>query len=249
MREFSRWIISSFPIIGILILLELLSRSEVIDPFLIPAPSKVFGTLTSGAFLSASLPQTGLTFLRAAVGYLIAIIIAIPLGIAMGRSHTIYRFTSPLVELLRPLPSSAIIPVALLFLGIGSQMKIAVIAFGSLWPILVSTIEGAKNIDSVLLDTTHLLRLNFRRRVVGVYLPAAAIHIAAGMRTSLAVSLILAVTAEMIVGINGLGFFIIDMERAFRIQEMYAAIIILGLLGYFLNEVFLRLQRKALYWV
>jgi sulfonate transport system permease protein len=226
----------------------IVAAAEVVSPYYLPSPDAVIATLFSPNFAVVWGPHLGNTLMRALVGYASAAAIAIPLGLAVGRSAAFSTFTAPIIEFLRPLPSSAIIPVALLFLGLGNSMQISVIVFGCIWPILVSTVEGARSVDPLFEDVARLLRFSRARRVLSVYIPAAAPFIAAGLRTSLAVSLILAVTAEMIAGSNGIGFYILDMERAFRTVEMYAAIGVLGIAGYLLNALFVRAQRRLIYW-
>ena len=189
-----------------------------------------------------------ITLLRALTGYLISASIAIPLGIFLGRSRLGSEILGPLIEFLRPLPSSAIIPVALLFLGLGSKMIIFVVVFGASWPILVASMQGAKHVDPVMMDVARLLKLSQTRVNLEVVLPAAMPFVMGGLRISLAVSLILAVTAEMLAGNNGIGFFILDMERSFRVKEMYAGILSIGFVGYFLNLAFESIEKKIIYW-
>lgn len=118
-----------------------------------------------------------ITLLRALTGYLISASIAIPLGIFLGRSRLGSEILGPLIEFLRPLPSSAIIPVALLFLGLGSKMIIFVVVFGASWPILVASMQGAKHVDPVMMDVARLLKLSQTRVNLEVVLPARLCHL------------------------------------------------------------------------
>ena len=143
----------------------------------------------------------------------------------MGRSRRIALLLNPIAEILRPIPSAAIIPVAILFLGIDERMKIAVVVFGSTLPILLNTIYGVRSVDLLLIDTGrtfNLSRLAFLRKIV---IPAALPSIATGLRISLAISLILTITVEMIAGNSGLGFLILDYERSFRYAGVYAGVV------------------------
>ena len=134
------------------------------------------------------------------------------------------------------MPSVAIIPVAVLMLGIGDSMIVAVTVYASVWPILVNTIDGVRHIESVLIQTGRTFGLQRRQLLRQVILPAASPYIVTGLRIGLSIALILVTTAEMIIGSKGLGFFILDEERAMNSSNMYAGIMVVALLGYALNE-------------
>lgn len=217
------------------------------SPFL-PPPSRILGAWVR-LLVDGELPMASLTTLaRCFAGFALAATVAVPLGTAMGLSRVVYGLLEPLVECLRPIPSAAAIPVAILFLGIADGMKVAVVVFGCVWPILLNTIHGVQSIDAILVDTGRTLGLErgaFLRKIV---LPAALPSIATGCRISLAIALILAITVEMIVGGPGLGYLILDFERSFRYADMYAGIFMLGLLGYGINWIFTRVDRRFLAW-
>ena len=227
---------------------ELLGRSGLVGEFYLPPVSKVAATLVSGEFLRVAGGHLGTTLWRATAGYAAAAALGVPLGVAVGRSERLRAALDPPLESLRPLPSSAIIPVALLFLGLGASMEIFVVAFGSLWPVLVATAQGARTLDPVMLETARLLKLSRTDVLLRVVVPGSAPFIAAGLRTSLAIALILAVTAEMIAGSAGIGFYILDMERGFATREMYAAIVAIGATGYLLNAAFTAAEARLIDW-
>jgi NitT/TauT family transport system permease protein/sulfonate transport system permease protein len=127
-------------------------------------------------------------------------------------------------------------------------MKLAVIMFGSLWPILINTIHGVRGIDPILIDTGRTFNLSQKKLLTKIIIPGASPSIVTGMRISLAIALILAVTVEMIAGNDGLGFCIIDWERSFRFTEMYAGIFTLGILGYLINFLFMKIESKVMRW-
>ncbi len=190
------------------------------------------------------------TLARCLAGYSISVGIGVPTGLLMGNYRVLYRVLQPTVEALRPLPSAATIPIALLFLGIGNEMKLAVVAFGSLWPVLVNTLAAVTDIDPLLEETARMFGVKrsgfgYLRKVV---VPAASVGIMTGMRISLAIALILAITVEMIAGSNGVGFLILDSERSFRFPEMYGAVLTVGIVGYLLNLTFLRVANSLLRW-
>lgn len=239
------------PFIGIGVFLgiwESIVASGIVSGNYLPAFHAIIATLFTSEVGGTIVIESLATLWRALTGYFIAIVAAVPLGIFLGRSVAVSEMLSPLIEFLRPLPSSAIVPVALLFLGLGSEMIIFVVVFGATWPILVAAIQGARHVDPVMMDVARLLKLRRGRINLEIVLPAAMPFVMGGLRTSLAISLILAVTAEMLAGHNGIGFFILDMERSFRIREMYAGILSIGLLGYSLNFGFESMEKKVIYW-
>jgi ABC-type nitrate/sulfonate/bicarbonate transport system permease component len=200
--------------------------------------------LMNGALLA----ELGPSLRRIVIGLGLAIAIGIPLGLLMGVSRLAYRILEPITELIRPIPSAAYIPLAILFLGLGDEMKLFVITLACIFPILLNTYSGVKSIDPVLIDTGRTLgtpRFSILRKIV---FPACLPSMLTGIRISLAIALIVSVTSEMISGNNGLGYFIIDKQRTFRVAEVFVGILTLGVVGYVLNMMFLRLERHLLRW-
>jgi ABC-type nitrate/sulfonate/bicarbonate transport system permease component len=181
-------------------------------------------------------------------GYLLAAMIAVTLGVILGYIRLAYSFFEALIEFLRPMPSVAIIPVAILLLGIGSPMIVAVTVYACAWPILINTIDGVRNIDRTLLDTGRTFGLARWKILRAIALPAASPYIATGLRISLPIALILVTTSEMVVGGRGLGFFILDEERSFQTSNMYAGIVLVAVLGYLLNRLSTVLENKVMAW-
>jgi ABC-type nitrate/sulfonate/bicarbonate transport system permease component len=244
---FSRWP-GFLLILAILLLWELASGSGLVDAVSLPQVSLIlqswFESITSGELPQQLLPSLG----RIAVGFALAVAVAVPLGLLMGSSQMVYRLLEPLTELVRPIPSSAYIPIAILFLGIGDGMKVFVIFLACLFPVLLNTYGGVRGVDPVLVDTGRTFGLGRVRALWQIILPAALPSILTGMRISLGIALIVSVVAEMISGNSGIGYFILDMQRVFRVPEMFAGIFTLGILGYAMNFAFLSIERHALRW-
>jgi ABC-type nitrate/sulfonate/bicarbonate transport system permease component len=133
-------------------------------------------------------------------------------------------------------------------MGVGNAMKVFIIAFVCLWPVLLNTMDGISGIDRTLLDTSRVYQLSSRDRVLRVMLPAASPQIFAGLRTSLSLALILMVISEMVASTNGIGYFVLQSQRTFAIPEMWSGIVLLGLLGYFLNLLLVIVERRVLRW-
>ena len=160
------------------------------------------------------------TLWRQMLGYWLAVILGIVLGVAMGYYRVFFNLLEPLVEIFRPVPGPAYLPVLVLFVGIGSEMKVTLILVASLFPILLNTYSGVRAIDPVQLDTARTLGLSTMQTLREVVLPAASPNILTGMRISLAISLILAILAEMIVSNDGLGYFTLLAERTGQIDAL-----------------------------
>ena len=182
------------------------------------------------------------------LGYGLAVVLGITLGLAMGYYRMLYNLFEPLVEVLRPIPGPAYLPVLVLFVGIGNEMKVMLILLASLFPILLNTYSGVRSIDRVQFDTARTLGLTTLQTFRELVLPAASPQILTGMRISLAISLILAILAEMIVSNDGLGYFTLLAQRTFKVPDMYAGIFTLALLGYVLNRLFLLIECRLIRW-
>ena len=227
---------------------ELTARAELINPLIVPRLSRILGVFWD-LVASGQIPlQIMVSMKRAAAGYLLAAAVFIPLGVLMGLSRRIYRALEVIVEMLRPVPPPVMIPFALLIFGLEDPMKIFVIFFSCAWPILLNTIDGVRNLDWVLLGTARTFRLSRARTIYRVILPAAAPQIMTGLRVSLPIMLILVVISEMIGSTDGIGYFILDAQRRFRVTQMYAGMFALALLGYVLNQLFNLLHRRLLGW-
>jgi ABC-type nitrate/sulfonate/bicarbonate transport system permease component len=186
--------------------------------------------------------------LRLGAGYAIAAFAGIALGVLLGQRPTLRRMASPIIEFMRAIPAPALIPFAILVLGVEDDAKIFLIAIVCIFPVLLNTIDGVAGVEPTLLDTTTVYRIGAVDRLRYVVLPAAAPQIFAGLRTSLSLSLILMVISEMVASANGIGYFILQAQRSFAITEMWSGILLLGLLGYLFNFVFTLVERRVLAW-
>jgi ABC-type nitrate/sulfonate/bicarbonate transport system permease component len=233
---------------GLLILWELSVRLKWVVTPTWPAISTVLETFWQSVIDGTYLQVFGSSLERLLYGYVVATLLAVAIGIAMGVWRRMYLLFEPLVELLRPIPSPAYLPMAILFLGIDNAMKVFMVAFASFFPILLNTVTGVRSVDPVLVDTGRTFGLTPAQIVARIVLPAAAGYILTGMRISLAIALIVTVIAEMVAGNSGIGFYILSAQRSFLVPEMYAGVIALALLGFGLNKGFVALERMALSW-
>lgn len=218
------------------------------DSFYYPTLDEIlaaFGdTWFSARIVDDILPSLG----RLAVGYLGAVLIGVSLGVFLGSHRRARALLEPVLEFFRAVPPPVLIPVLMLFSGIGDTMKIVVIISGSVWPILLNTIEGVRGIDNVLADTARCYGITGAARLRRLVLPAAGPQIVVGMRQALSISLILMVISEMFASSNGVGFAIVQFQRSFAIPEMWSGILLLGLLGFALSLLFRLFESRALRW-
>ncbi len=181
-------------------------------------------------------------------GFAIAFVLGVALGLLLAASPRLLTAIEPELEFLRAIPAVALIPVAIIALGLGDGMRIAIIAFGALWPILLNTIAGARSLDPVARDVGAAFGLNRTTRIFAVRLPAAAPQILAGARTSLSIAVVLVVVSEISGATRGVGFFVLAAQRNYAITNMWTGMIVLGIVGYALNLLFRVVESQVLHW-
>jgi sulfonate transport system permease protein len=176
---------------------------KLVSPVFLPTPARVWMALEHG-FLHATLgAKLAGTVSHMLGGWVVASVVGVALGALIGTSKAAREYIAPTLEFLRPLPASAVIPVAIAIFGLTPQMALGVIAFGSIWPALLAAIHGFAAIEPRLLEVERALGLARWQGIVKIALPSAAPDILAGLRLGLTVSLILAVVCEMIAGLDG----------------------------------------------
>jgi ABC-type nitrate/sulfonate/bicarbonate transport system permease component len=225
---------------------EVVARSE--ESFLVPTASAVaeraWHVWPTPEFLSNVEASLG----RFAAGYAIGAAVGVAVGVSMGSSRRARQALEPLVELLRATPAIALVPALIVILGVGDRMRIAVIAFGVVFPVLVNSMDGVRAASPELQETASLLGVGRAERILRVDLPAALPSIFAGLRVAVSIGLVMVVVSEFVGGGDGLGHYLIVEQSQFNIPELYAGILFLGLLGFVLNGVFVLVERRALFW-
>ncbi len=182
------------------------------------------------------------------VGLLVATIIGIPLGVALGASQRATRFTRVVVEAVRPIPPVVILPLALLVLGGALWFKVALIVQGALWPLVIQTSYGVRSIDPVVMETAASFRIDPVRRLFLVRIPAASVQIATGLRLAAATAFAVCLVTEIVGGAKGLGAGLISAQIAGDIAGVMALTVVAGLFGMVIAFVFGRLERRVLRW-
>ena len=188
------------------------------------------------------------TLYRSLAGFIIGSVTGVTIGLLMARYRPINSLLEPLVELCRPIPIPAILPPLILLLGIGDALKISVVAFATFFPVAVNTVHGVTAVPEAILDMARTYQRSQTDILTRIIMPSALPYITAGMRAALALSLIAAITAEMVAGSAGIGYYLLTMLYAMRPEDMYAAILLLAIVGYGLNRLFVSLEHHLLPW-
>ena len=190
------------------------------------------------------LPSLG----RTLAGLAIATVIGVPLGIAIGRSRAVSGYLEPLLQFGRAVPVVTMAPVFLALFKIGTQMEVATIAFGTVWPVLLNTIDGASSVDPLQLETARAFRLSRGQRLTALIVPSAMPKIFTGFRLSLSLALILMVFSELVGSSNGIGYEMVNAQNSFDLPLLWCTIVLLGILGYLLNALLGGVERLMLSW-
>jgi ABC-type nitrate/sulfonate/bicarbonate transport system permease component len=195
----------------------------------------------AGAVADGSIPlATWQTVLAALFGFAIAAIAGVLVGAVLGLSPPLLRVVGPSIEALRPIPAVALTPLTLLLFGFGLRMEAAIVAFACIWPVLLVTVAAVRGIEPRLLEVARTLELDFAGRLRKIILPAALGRIVVGLRVAVSISLIVAVTVEIVMNPRGLGYGMIIAQQSLQPALMYAQLLWLGLLGWGLNTLLTR---------
>jgi ABC-type nitrate/sulfonate/bicarbonate transport system permease component len=186
---------------------------------------------------------------RIGLGFGIAVVAGVLLGIPLGLSRWARLAAMPHIEYWRAIPPPALLPISIILLhSIGNVQKVAFIGFFCLFPVLLNTIDGVRGIDPTFIDTARSYGMRRIERIRRVVFPAALPQIVAGMRNSLSLAVITMVLSEYFSSTSGVGYILLISKNTFQLGPMWAAIVLIGLLGYLLNLLFLLAERRALAW-
>lgn len=199
--------------------------------------------------LSGELPMDiWASMVRVVLGFAIGAGLALPLGLAMGASPTVYAWMNPFVQILRPIPPIAYIPLAILWFGLGNPPAVFLIALGAFFPVLMNTIAGVRHVDGIYLRAARNLGAGGTTMFLRVILPAAVPYILSGVRIGIGTAFIVVIVSEMIAVNNGLGFRILEAREYFWSDKIIAGMITIGLLGLAIDIGMNRLNNYLLRW-
>ena len=243
------WLEASALLIALGLLWWLASHQAWVSKVFLPTPEATWHSLREGLLGSGELTAFTLSTLeRMALGWLLASLAGVLLGALIGMSATVRAWVQPTLEFIRPLPASAVIPLAISVFGLSPAMVLSVVAFGAMWPVLLATVHGLAHVEPRLREVASGLQMSHLAFVWKMGLPSALPDILAGMRLSMTVSLIVSIVGEMIASQSGLGQAILLAARSFRASELFAGIVLLGLIGFASNALLALAERRLLRW-
>jgi len=227
---------------------QALSSLGWIRPILLPSPLKVIACFWS-LTVSGDLPRhLGISLLRVLEGFAIAAVIGVSLGLAMGLWRVVDRATDLLIQLLKPIPPIAWIPLAILWFGIGETGKVYIIFLGAVFPILVSTVDGIRQTDQRYVELARILEVTRLRFITQVVLPGALPSIMTGLRVGLMVAWMCVVAAELIAASSGIGYMIMDARQMSQTDEVLVGMITIGVMGKLLDVSLKWLENRLITW-
>lgn len=227
---------------------EIAARGGLVNPDAMPPLSDI-AVAWWDLLASGDLAEHGLSsLLNLAAGLSLATLVGITLGVLMARVPLIEDIVSPLVKCLYPLPKSALIPVLIMWFGLGAGSKVAAIFIGSLLPLVTSAYNGARGVDRVLVWSARAAGAGRWRVIVDVVLPGALPEILVGFRNALALSFILLVSSEFLIGQKGLGYLISFLGEGGIYTGMYAGVLTVSAIGFLCDRIYLHIMRRTLAW-
>lgn len=224
------------------------STSGWVNRAFLPTPQATLASLVQGLAGGDLAAYTWATLSRMFSGWALASALGIALGALIGSSERAREWIAPTLEFIRPLPASAVMPLAIALFGLSGGMVLAVVAFGAMWPVLLATLHGLANVHKQLREVSRSLELSHLAFVLKIGLPNAMPDILSGMRLSMTVSLIVSVVGEMIASQSGLGQAILLAARSFQASDLFAGIVLLGAMGFMSNVLLAVAEKSLLRW-
>ena len=245
----SKLLYPSLVIIILLIIWWIIFELNIFSKILLPSPTEVlfsFGNLIRNR---NALVDLGATLFRMIIGLLFGLTIGIPAGLIMGYSEKVYNLLQFIVDFLRSIPVAALIPLFLLFFGLGDMAKIVLVVFATSLLMIINTMYGVQHANKIRLMYAKTIKLSKYNIFKKIIFPEALPSISVGIRLAISLSLILVIVSEMFIGTeSGLGKRIIDSKLVYNTDEMYATILLTGMVGYIINKLYLLFETKKIHW-
>ena len=248
LRRVGHWSWRSALVLALAAWWEVAPRLGLTDPAFFPPLSEVLGAGWALAQNGQLWQHTSASVARALGGFAIAVLYAVPLGLAIGWYRRLGEFLNPLIELLRNTAPLALLPVFLLLLGIGEVSKVAMVVYACSWPLLLNTIAAVKQVDPLLIKSARTMGASARQLFIKVILPASIPSIFVGIRLASATAILVLVAAEMVGAKSGLGYLVIYAQYSFLIGDMYFGIIAITFIGVLFNVVLEFAERRLTAW-
>ncbi len=253
LRGANRYVWISIWSVALFVLLWFLVTSFwIVDSEAVPSPQALLATLIDlvrDGYTGRPLWFHVLTSLQEALGgYVLGILIGVPVGLLAGYNPTARAIIMPYVDFFRPIPPISLVTLFVLFLGIGLASKIALIFLSGFWFMVLATSEGVRSLPADLLRAGRSVGMNRFQIFRHVILPGSMPAILVGMRTTLSISWALVVAAELVAGHSGLGYIVTDASNFFRLKVVYSAILIIAALGFLMDRLIVAATRRLLHW-
>lgn len=242
-------ILGVLPFVIILGLWSVLTFSGVLSTFFLPTPIEVINSLWNMLAHQQFLMDIGSSVFRIIVGYIIAAVLAVPLGILMGSYSAPRSFFEPIIGVIRYLPVTALIPLFILWMGIGESEKIAVIFFGTFFPLVFMIMDVSSNISKDLINVSYTLGANKIEIFTKVLVPACMPNVVENLRTVLGWTWTYLIVAELVAADNGIGHVIMNAQRYLKTDQIIAGIVTIGALGFISDQLFKLLYRRLFPYV
>ncbi len=227
---------------------EILPSTGLVSSIFFPTFSETVLTLKNLILSGELLVHIKASLQRSIIGYGLAAIVAIPLGLIMGWYAQIEKYTDLLIQSLRNTSLFALLPLFIMLFGIGETSKIAIVFYAALWFMLINTISGVKSVDPLYIKAAKSFGISDIDLFIKIIIPASIPSIIAGARLSAKTAVMVVIAAEMLAAKSGLGYFVQNAQLMYRIPEMYAGILTLAIIGLSLNYLLVWLEKKATYW-
>ncbi|MBP3045109.1 ABC transporter permease [Arthrobacter jiangjiafuii] len=247
-RRIPKAVLGGAGVLAFLLIWELIPAVGLVEARFLPPASEVIMALIRDFGLTAFWAAVGETLLAWALGLAAAVVSAAVLGLIIGMSPFLRRFTNSTIEFLRPVPSVALIPLAVLLFGVKIESSLMLIIYACFWQVLIQVLYGVADVDNVATQTAQSYGFSRLQRIRDVVFPTVLPYLMTGIRLAASVALILAITAELIIGSPGLGREIANAQSGGAISGMYALVLATGLLGVAINMVMRLVERRVLAW-
>jgi ABC-type nitrate/sulfonate/bicarbonate transport system permease component len=242
------WALGVAGVVALLAVLEIVPRSGLVDPRFLPPASEILAALVERLQTPEFWVALGDTLVTWGTGLAIAAVAGVALGVVIGTVPVLRAVTASTIEFLRPVPSVALIPVAVLLWGNGMRSTLLLVVYASVWQVLIQVLAGVQDVDPVADDTARSYRFGVWTRVRTVVWPTALPYVMTGLRLGASVALILTVTGELLIGTPGIGKLLAVARESGAVASMYALVVVTGLLGLAVNLLARVLEQRLLFW-
>jgi ABC-type nitrate/sulfonate/bicarbonate transport system permease component len=245
--NYERWIAVPF-VMAILILWEVLASNRIISILFFPAPSMILGAFWVMLLNGKMASNMWATLFRVGIGAVVGIVPGVILGLTMGWSKRVRVFLDPIIAALNPIPKLAIFPLIMIIFGIGETSKIVAIALTTFFPMLINSMVGVRQLNPVYFDVARNYGANKWKSFTHVVLPGSLPMILAGFRIAFSLALVISIAVEMVAATKGLGVLIWFSWETLQTENLYATLLVIGVIGFLINYLMMKLSKILTPW-